>query len=102
MSAEELSAVAGVLLSVGCSYLPGVNAKFNNLEPTHKRLVMLGLLALASPGVFLLSCLDSGLAPIVQCSTAGAWGLARAFGLAVAANQAAFSISPKRAISCRL
>ncbi len=96
MNVEELSAIAGILLSVGCSYVPGVNAKFNSLEPTQKRLVMLGLLALASLGVFLLSCFNSGLSPIVQCSREGAWGLARAFGLAVVANQAAYQVSPKR------
>ncbi len=102
MNVEELSAIAGILLSVGCSYLPGVNGKFNRLDPTRKRLVMLGLLVLASLGVFALSCLQAGMAgarPIVQCSQEGAWGLARAFGLAVVANQAAFSISPKKAIS---
>jgi hypothetical protein len=95
MNAEELSAVAGVMLSVGCSYLPGINEKFNLLDPTHKRLVMLGLLVLATLGVFGLSCLDAGLSPVVQCSRTGAWGLARAFGLAVVANQAAFQMSPK-------
>ncbi len=95
MNAEELSAVAGVMLSVGCSYLPGINEKFNQLDPTHKRLVMLGLLALTTLGVFGFSCLDTGLAPVVQCSQAGGWGLARAFGLAVVANQAAFQVSPK-------
>ena len=91
ISMEELSAAAGVALSLGFSYIPGLQETFNRLEPTYKRLVMLALLALAAGAAYALGCL--GLLN-VDCSQAGAWGLLRTFLAAVIANQAAFSISP--------
>jgi hypothetical protein len=96
MDAEELSAVAGVLLSLSCSYLPGVKERFGGLTPVHKRLVMLALLVVAAAGAFGLSCLDApGLDLLVSCDREGAWGLLRSLAAAVIANQAVFSISPR-------
>jgi hypothetical protein len=91
---EEISAIAGILLSLGFSYLPGLKDRFSQLEPTSKRLVMLGLLALVALGVFGLSCLRPGWLPGVTCSGEGAWELARIFFIAVVANQAAYELSP--------
>ncbi len=91
---EELSAMAGIVLSLGFSYIPGVRDRFGGLEPVHKRLVMLGLLLACALGVFSLSCLQSGMLPAVSCSRAGAWELGRIFVSALIANQAAFSVSP--------
>lgn len=105
ISAEFLTAAGGVLLSLGFSYIPGLQARFDRLDGAHKRLVMLGLLALASLGVFGLACLQWGnventLQALdiqgVACSQAGALGLARSFVLAVIANQVTFLISPRR------
>ncbi len=95
MQGEDLSAVAGVLLSVGCSYLPGVREAFDRLAPTQKRLVMLALLSISALVVFGLSCLEPGSTGVV-CSRAGAWGMARIFAAAVIANQAAFEVTPRR------
>jgi len=105
ISAEFLTAVCGVLLSLGFSYIPGLQARFDQLDGVYKRLVMLGLLAITSLGVFGMACLPWGNAenPLqalgiqgVTCSQAGALGLVRAFVLAVIANQATFLISPRR------
>jgi hypothetical protein len=104
ISAEFITTAGGVLLSLGISYIPGLQARFDRLDGVHKRLVMLGLLALASLGVFGLACLQWGDAgnPLqalgvqgVTCSQAGALGLIRSFVLAVIANQATFLISPR-------
>jgi hypothetical protein len=96
LSAEEICMAAGVLLSVGFSYIPGLNESFTRLSPTHKRLVMLALLALVTGSVFALSCMD---APVVlegvACDRAGAWGLIRALVLAAIANQSAYALSPR-------
>jgi hypothetical protein len=97
MTATELSFVAGALLSLAFSYVPGLNSKFAALEPEKKRLVMLGLLALVSLVVFGLGCAgfaaDLGLS--VTCDRAGAVGLLKAFLGAVVANQAMYSLSPR-------
>ncbi len=95
ITSEELSAAAGILLSLGFSYIPGVSRRYARLDPTHKRLVMLALLLGCAAGAFALSCLNAGPLSGLPCSQAGAWGLARAFISALIANQAAFSLSPQ-------
>ena len=94
-SSEELSAAAGIVLSLGFSYIPGISQRFDGLTPTQKRLVMLGLLLACALGVFTLSCLNSPLLTAPACDRAGAWGLAKVFVAALIANQAAFTISPR-------
>jgi len=88
---DEICGAAGVILSLACSYIPGVRERFEALDPTRKRLVMLGLLALAATGAFLLANLDGGSVPALQAGLV--W--MRAFVLAMIANQAAFTISPR-------
>ncbi|HEX9029601.1 MAG TPA: hypothetical protein VF823_10545 [Anaerolineales bacterium] len=95
LSAEGLSALAGILLSLGCSYLPGVRQRFGELDATGKRLVMLGLLAVSALGVFGLSCTPYQPFPELSCDQAGAWGMLRLFLAALVANQAAFNVSPR-------
>ena len=77
ITSEELSAMVGILLSLGFSYIPGVRDRFGELEPTHKRLAMLGLLLACALGVFCLGCLQTGILPATPCNQAGAWSLAR-------------------------
>ena len=95
ISAEDISMAAGVLLSLGFSYLPGLKGKFAKLSATRKRLVMLALLVLVTCGVFGLSCLDAPLPG--ACDLDSAWELLRALLLAVIANQSAYSLSPRAA-----
>lgn len=94
---EEISAAAGILLSLGFSYLPGLKERFAALAPSHKRMVLLALLAVTAGAIFALSCLRPGWLPGTSCSEAGAWELARIFVVAVIANQAAFEVSPRAA-----
>jgi len=51
LSAETLVMVAGALLSLAFSYIPGLQPKYDALPATTKRLVMLGLLVLVGVGV---------------------------------------------------
>ncbi len=95
ITSEELSAVAGILLSLGFSYIPGVRERFGSMEPTYKRLVMLGLLLVSALGIFSLSCLQSPVLKAITCDQAGAWELGRVFVAALIANQAVFTASPK-------
>ena len=98
MSAEFLSSIAGVVLSLLFSYVPGLKVRFGALDGDYKRLIMLGLLALVGAGAFGLSC--AGLAADfginVTCDQAGAIGLLKVFGVAAIANQATYQLSPGR------
>jgi hypothetical protein len=104
MNSETLTLLAGALLSLGFSYVPGLSAWYARLGATpddggtRKRLVMLALLAVAASAAFGLGCAGwGGLFGLdLACNQAGAAGLLRALVLAVTANQAAFAISPRR------
>ena len=94
MSAEALALYSGVALSLVFSYVPGLNKKFDGLQPDYKRLIMLGALVLTAGIVFGISCsgwLDVG----ITCDQAGIVALLQAFVLALIANQSAYAISPK-------
>jgi len=95
MTAETLAMLAGAVLSLAFSYVPGLSAWFGNLEGTYKRLVMAGLLLLVAVGVAGLAC--AGFGPDfnlgITCDRAGLVGLFQAFMLALVANQATYSIT---------
>jgi hypothetical protein len=91
---EFLAAVAGVVLSLAFSYIPGLRVAFAGLMPEVKRLVMLGLLAAVAIVIMLLSCsgvVSSGL----SCDRAGIVQIIWIFILAMIANQTAYQISPQ-------
>ncbi len=98
MTPEYLSSLAGILLSLLASYLPGFSAWFDNLEPNLKRLFMLPLLLAVAIGSYGVACAGwAGLVdPLVSCNTAGLAAIAKAFVAALIANQAAYAISPRR------
>jgi hypothetical protein len=93
ISAEDISMAAGVLLSLGFSYVPNLKDKFSELSPTFKRLVMLALLVFITGGVFGLICLGAEAGS--PCGRNSAWRLLRALILAIIANQSAYSLSPR-------
>jgi hypothetical protein len=93
MTAETLSAVAGVVLSLAFSYVPGLSAWFDGLEATYKRLVMAGALLAVSAAVVALSCWN--VTPLVACNQDGVVALVSAFIAALVANQSAYLITPK-------
>ena len=96
MNSEQLAAVAGLVLSLAFSYVPGLSDWYGALEATRKRLVMAGLLLVVTVGVFGFSC--GGLANIVTCDKAGAWALVNAFIAALVANQATYQITPRKLV----
>ena len=97
MSAESLSLVTGTLLSLIFSYVPGVHNSYSNLEPTMKRLIMLGLLIVVSGSIYGLSCLgwvqEGGVA--ITCNQSGLMALIRQTLIAIIANQSVYAISPQ-------
>jgi hypothetical protein len=94
MNATELSALAGVALSLAFSYLPGLSDRFDAQSPTTKRLVMAGVLLALSALIYALSC--AGVLTVATCDKTGALGLASAFLAALVANQATYAISPRK------
>ena len=98
MNANDLSAIAGLLLSLAFSYIPGLSPWFDMLDGIRKRLIMLGLLAVVAIGTFGLACAGWGVSIglSVTCDQAGAIGLVRSFMVAMIANQAMFLITPRK------
>jgi uncharacterized protein YacL len=89
---EMLALIAGVVLSLIFSYVPGLNTKFAALDPTYKRLIMLGILVLTAGAIFGLSC--ASVLTGVTCDQPGLMQMVTILILAVIANQSAYSISP--------
>ena len=98
MSAENLSLVAGTVLSLAFSYIPGVRTWFMGFEPIIKRLIMLALLAVITGVVYGLSCLGWGSewGITLSCDQTGLLGFVKQFVIAVIANQSIYTISPQK------
>lgn len=93
MTMELLASIAGSLLSLAFSYIPALKQKFDLLDGTYKRLVMLCVLLISAAGVFGLSCLK--IIDSVSCDHAGALGVVKVFIAAMIANQTTYAISPQ-------
>ena len=93
MTAEQLGAIAGVVLSLAFSYIPGVREKFGALETVKKSLVMALMLLGVAAGAFALSC--AAIVVSVECSQAGAVGLVNVYLAALVTNQATYMLSPQ-------
>lgn len=94
MTPDLLSALAGILLSLGLSYLPGVRERYEALTPDLKRAwAALGIVGIGA-GVAALSCAQ--LADWIICDRPGLMGLASNIVWALIANQSVFLLSPKR------
>lgn len=93
ITSAVLVAVAGAVLSLILSYVPGLNTKYAALPEEYKKLVMLGLLVLVSGFIFLSSCLNWWV--WVECSKQGVLSFVEVFVLAIMGNQSAFGLSPQ-------
>ena len=92
MNAETLALIAGAVLSLLFSYIPGLSTWFETLAPDVKRLFMLGVLLVVTGALFGLSC--AGLFAYFACTWAGAWQAVQLFILAAIANQGAYALTP--------
>ena len=98
MSAESLSLVAGTVLSLTFSYVPGARSWFERFEPEIKRLIMLVLLVITACIVYGLSCLGwvSEWGISLSCDRSGLLGLIEQLVIAIIANQSIYAISPHK------
>lgn len=96
MSAESLSLIAGTVLSLIFSYIPGAKEWFLQFNGQGKRLIMLALISLSAGIVFGLSCWGWGFefGITLICNQTGLFGLVRQVVLAIIANQSIYAISP--------
>ncbi len=106
MNGETLAMAAGVLLSLGFRYLPGLAPWYDMRTKEEKSLLMGGLILLTGLGIFGLSCAGwlDGLWPglSVTCDQAGLQGMIRNIVFALISNQATFLISPKPGYVARM
>ena len=95
MTVELLVAIAGGFLSLALAYVPKVKEWYEPKTPEQKAQIMAALLIAATLGVFGLACANLlvlfGLE--VACTAASAVQLLQLLLVALAANQAVFSIA---------
>ena len=94
MDDKTLASLAGVVLSLAFSYVPGLQSWYVELKGEYKRLLMLVVLGLVALGMYAAS--RTGWSASVSCDGAGAKQLVSLFITAVIANQAAYLISPQQ------
>jgi hypothetical protein len=91
-----LAGIAGVVLSLAFSYIPGLSTKFAAIAPEYKRLIMLLLLIISTAAIYLLKCggiVQAG----ITCDQQGLVGLVWSFVVSVMANQSTYSLTPPTA-----
>ncbi len=91
MEANLLVGIAGILLSLGFGYIPGLSDWYNALDGVRKAQVMAALLLVSAVGVFLAGCYSPWQA--VTCDEAGFWGLVELLVTALITNQATYQIA---------
>ena len=92
MTQDQLAVLAGLLLSLGFSYIPGLKDWYGALSGVHKRLTMLVCIMLAGGGVYLAGC--ASLIVVLSCDRTGLLELVRVIALTLVANQSTYSLSP--------
>jgi hypothetical protein len=97
MTPELLASIAAAVLSLLASYLPGFSAWFDKFNPDQKRLLMLGLLCLATALSYAAACSGVGgfIGITITCDLPGLTTLIRALLAAIVVNQSVFLLSPK-------
>ena len=94
MTPELLASIAGIVLSLVFSYVPGAKDWFEQIDGNYKRLVMLGSLILVALAVFGLSC--ANWYALVACSAVGVKALIEMVIIAAISNQTAYALTPKK------
>lgn len=88
---ELVAGTAGIILSWVFSWFPGLSAWYAALKSEVKSLIMLGLLALISVGIYLLAFY--GVLETTEPITV--WKLLSVFFAATVLNQASYMITPQ-------
>jgi len=97
MTVEQLSHIAGILLSLAIAYIPGIADWYAKKDTRSKAGIMALLLIVVSVGIFALACahLVANIGLGVTCDKASAIQLVQILIAALIANQAAFLLLVK-------
>lgn len=98
MTPEILNGAAAILLSLGFSYIPGLNTWYGGLKTQEKQLLMLGLLILVGAASFGMACagwLTDFTGMVLACDKPTAILVVKSVVLAIIANQSVYLISPE-------
>lgn len=93
MTAEKFGIVAGLVATGAFSYIPGLDVWYEKQSGQVKSLVMLAANFISAVAIFVFSCYSPYKS--VPCTEAGAWELARLFGLAAVANYVSHGFTKK-------
>lgn len=94
VTSEMLVGIAGVVLSLLFSYIPGLRVWYAGLISETKQLIMLGLILAISAAVYVLGC-NGILVTNIACDKGGIVSFVLIVITAIISNQAVYSISPK-------
>lgn len=92
---EVLIALAGVVLSIIFTYMPGLRVTFGGLESETKQLIQLILIACIAAIMFGFTCSAFFMVPGVECTKQGLITLIIYIFLAAGGNQLAYKLSPQ-------
>ena len=94
MNAEQISTIAGALLSFAFR-LPGIQDRYDQLTASQKQWVMLGTLVLTAASMMALACSGWGadLGITVVCDRPGWLGMLSALVGAIMGNQGVYSLT---------
>ena len=93
VTSELIVGIAGIVLSLLFSYIPGLRVWYAGLVSEKKQILMLGLIALVTIGIGIVGCLGF-IATGISCDKAGIIALVKMFFAGIIANQATYLISP--------
>lgn len=91
LTPEFLAAVAGVVLSLAFSYVPGLRDWYEALAGEFKRLIMAGVLLLVAIALYALGC--AGIVSGVSCDQGGIIRLVWVFVTALVTNQSTYMLA---------
>lgn len=95
MTSDQLAGIAGIVLSIAFSFIPGLKDWYDKQTSQAKALVMLGLVVLTGAVVYGLSCAGFAeqLGIAVTCTQEGALGLIMAIIGVLVGNQSAYLVT---------
>jgi hypothetical protein len=94
ISSELIVSIAGVVLSLLFSYIPGLRTWYAALVSETKQLIMLGLLVLVTGAIYALGCYGI-LETNITCDKSGLVSLVFMLITGVVSNQATYMITPQ-------
>ena len=90
-----LSGIAGAVLSLGFTYIPGLSDWYGAQTKQVKQLIMLACLVLATLGAYAVTCWQLFSIPGLVCGEPGIRTLVAAFLVAMAVNQATYPLTTR-------